>query len=246
MSKYIYTKRDTLFTKKVLHFLGLGLIITGLVLGLYLFFPLISWQLYLQPAFASEEIVAPIPRTTILTPNIIKSLFEATENSLRGIDYNNAKNWFPTAKNGYEDGSVDSQVSSYTISIPKLNIENAEVTTVDNNLKDHLVNYAGTAIPPNKGNAVIFGHSTLPQWFNPKDYTAIFATAHTLKIDDIIMAHVADVTYSYRIFSITIVDATDTSPLIQDFTDSYLTLVTCTPPGTTWKRLIIKAKLEKM
>ena len=30
----------------------------------------------------------------------------------------------------------------------------------------------------------------------------------------------------------------------RDTTDSYLTLVTCTPPGTTWKRLIIKAKLE--
>jgi len=108
------------------------------------------------------------------------------------------------------------------------------------------VNYGGTAIPPEKGNAVIFGHSTLPQLFNQKDYKTIFATLYKLTVGDVIQIKVAGVEYYYKIFSITVVDPSDTSVFEQNFSDSFLSLVTCTPPGTTWKRLIIKAKLEKI
>jgi len=30
------------------------------------------------------------------------------------------------------------------------------------------------------------------------------------------------------------------------FDNSYITLVTCTPPGTTWKRLVIRASLDSI
>ena len=50
----------------------------------------------------------------------------------------------------------------------------------------------------------------------------------------------------YKIFNIRIVEQTDTYIFEQNYDNSYLTLVTCTPPGTIWKRLIIKAKLEKI
>ena len=42
----------------------------------------------------------------------------------------------------------------------------------------------------------------------------------------------------------TIVPADDTAYLAQDTDGSYLSIITCTPPGTTWERLVIKAKLE--
>ena len=93
---------------------------------------------------------------------------------------------------------------------------------------------------------MIFGHSTLPQLFNAKDYKTIFANAYKLKNGDIIYATVKGVKYSYKIFKTIVVDPSDTSALEQDYDNSYLTLVTCTPPGTTWKRLVIKSRLERI
>ena len=92
---------------------------------------------------------------------------------------------------------------------------------------------------------MIFGHSTLPQLFNPKNYKTIFANAYLLKENDLIYATVENITYKYRVYNISVVDPKDTSIFTQDLNDSYITLVTCTPPGTIWKRLIIKARLEK-
>ncbi|MDO8639815.1 MAG: sortase, partial [bacterium] len=78
------------------------------------------------------------------------------------------------------------------------------------------------------------------------DYKTIFATLHTIKINDEIFVSIEGVSYKYNIYNIIIVDPTDTSIFTQTVDDSYLTLVTCTPPGTIWKRLIVKARLQKI
>lgn len=222
--------------------LGLCLAVIGSVNLLYFFFPFISWQVFFAPAFASQNVVAPVPVSSRLTISTLGSLFSTTVNSLNGVDYTDAKNWFPE----YKVSGHSSNIATYTISIPRLGIRDAEVTTKDNDLKRHLVNYAGTAVPPEKGNAVIYGHSTLPQLFNPNNYTQIFATLHTIKGGDMIHVKVQDVTYTYTVNKVIVVEAEDTSPLVQEFDNSYLTLITCTPPGTIWKRLVVKATLEKL
>lgn len=242
MNKVYYKKRSGKKLRKIIRLLGLSLSFSGLLGMLYFFFPLISWQLYLAPVFASENIAIPIPKTTIINESMLQSLAANRAASIFGTDYNDAKNWFPAA----QASAPRPVLTSYLFSVPKLKIINAKVSTVDNDLASHLVNYNGTAIPPYKGNAVIFGHSTLPQLFNPKDYKTIFATAHTLKTGDIFIVTIDSIQYTYRIFSITIVDPEDTSALTQTFDDSYLTVITCTPPGTTWKRLVLKSKLEKI
>ena len=212
---------------------------------LFIFYPLISWQIYFAPVFANDDIKAPVPKTTIVNPSTIKSLIEAGANSAFGKNYTNAQTWFP-AFNPDHSKQITDRIKFYKLSIPNLNISNAEVSIIDNDLGIHLVNYAGTAVPPEKGTAVVFGHSTLPQLFNPKDYKTIFANAYRLKVDDKILVNVENVIYTYKIFNIIVVDPADTSVFIQNYDDSYLTLVTCTPPGTVWKRLIIKARLEKI
>jgi len=243
MGKYYYKKADNFFRKKVLRLLSLLILCIGAVIVLYIFFPLISWQIYFAPALASSTIQTPIPKATIISSSEIGSLISQAGNSLSGVDYTNAQNWFPEF-NPRTAGQP--KIPSYTISVPKLKIQNAVVSTVDNNLAIHLVNYEGTAVPPESGNAVIFGHSTLPQLFNSNDYKTIFATAYQLKLGDEIYANVNGISFKYRIFNISVVEPTDISIFEQDYGNSYLTLVTCTPPGTTWKRLIIKAKFEKI
>lgn len=239
-----YIKKDKRKLKKVIRLVGLCLSLSGLIFGIYFFFPLISWKLYLDPVFASQTFVTPIPKTTIITKDYIQSLWLNTARSMQTLYDANAQNWLPGSQ--YKEMQIARQISYYLISIPKLNIQNAVVSTIDTDLSSHLINFPGTAIPPSKGNAVVFGHSTLPQLFDIKNYKTIFATVHTLVIGDVISVTANNLTYSYKIYSISVVDATDTSYLSQDTNDSYLTIITCTPPGTTWKRLIIRSRLEKI
>lgn len=240
MAKYYY-KTSTVSLKKLFRLLGALLITAGTLMLMYTFAPILSWQVYFAPIFASQNVNAPIPKTTVLDPSQIASLIAQAKNNIT-IDYTNAANWFPN----YNPNGKKAGPDLYSISIKKIGIDKAEVSTVDYDLTRHTVNYQGTAIPPNTGNAVIFGHSTLPQLFNPKDYKTIFATAYKLQIGDEILVNLPQITYKYKVFSIIVVDAEDTSVLEQNYSDSFLTLITCTPPGTTWKRLVIKAKLEKI
>jgi sortase A len=241
MSKFYYKKNRTLKKRKVARFMGLGMAILGSLSLLYFFFPFLSWHIFFAPVFASQNVVAPVPNSSRLNFSL-GSLFSTGINSLSGTDYTDARNWFPD----YQLVGTSSDVKSYTLSIPRLGIVNAEVATQDYDLSKHLINYAGTAVPPEKGNAVIYGHSTLPQLFDPKNYRAIFATLHTIKNGDTILVNIHNVTYTYRVHSIIVVDPQDTSVLTQNFDNSYLTVITCTPPGTIWKRLVVKATLEKI
>lgn len=241
MNKYYYHKGEKGSKKKITRIAGIGILLTGLMITTYIFFPFISWQIYFAPAFA-YNLNAPIPRPEVVNPSIVGSIVSQAGSIVSGIDYTNAQNWFPyTPTNNNKP-----KVSFFTISIPKLKIQNAKVSAIDTDLSNHLVNYPGTAIPADKGSSVIFGHSTLPQLFDPTNYKTIFANAYKLKIDDVIYANVGNVKYEYKIFDISVVEADDTSIFTQDLNDSYITLVTCTPPGTTWKRLIIRAKLNKI
>lgn len=240
MSSYYYAKSSARGVRRVLRLCGLAVFAFGFIGLGYVFFPFLSWQVYFAPVFAQQVFAAPIPQTTVINQTTVTSLLEHSRNALSSVDYTDAQNWFP----GLKKGKGNASVAHYMLTIPKLGIHNAVVSTRDYNLAKHLVNYSGTAVPPEKGNVVIFGHSTLPQLFNPKDYTTIFATAYKLQLGDEIHTTIRDVTYQYKIFSITVVDPSDTSVFVQNYDASYLTIVTCTPPGTTWKRLIIKSQIQ--
>lgn len=239
MSKYFYKKRRN--TKRFLRIFGGIISLTGFIALIYFFFPLISWQIFYPDTFASEsKMEVPVPKY-LVGDNNLKSVLSERINFFT-TNYSDARNWYPQIQG---DIGKSKKIESYFLSIPKLKIENVTVSTVDYELANHLVQYFGTSLPGENGTAVIFGHSTLPQLFDPKNYKTIFATLHTIKIGDEIDANVLGVTYKYKVFSITITDPNDTGMLSQNYDDSYITLVTCTPPGTTWKRLIVRAKLDK-
>lgn len=159
------------------------------------------------------------------------------------IDYTKASNWFVGAAS--KDAFSASNVSYYTISIPKLKIENATVAIGGEELSEHLIQYPGTALPGKSGNAVIFGHSVLPIFYNPKNYLSIFSLLPTLKEEDQIIVSYDGVTYRYEIESMFEVSPTDIQVLDQNKNDSFLTLVTCVPPGDPRKprRLIVRARV---
>lgn len=241
MVKYYYKKNGALSLRKSFKLLGILLILAGIILASYSFFPIISWQIYFAPGISAQNIQTPIPKTTVLNAELIRSLIAQSKNNIV-LDYTNASTWYPA----FDAKARKLRDITYTISLPKLGLNDILVSTKDNDLTKHLVNYQGTAIPPDKGNAVIFGHSTLPQLFNPKDYKTIFANAYKLSVGDEILIKEDKVTYKYKVFQVIVVEPEDTSVLEQNYNESILTLITCTPPGTVWKRLIIKAGLEKI
>lgn len=243
MGNSYYKKIKLLGKRKTLRLFGVLLLLIGILMLAYVFFPLFSWQIYFADQFASQDIHYPIPKSTIVSTNSVGTLLSNASNSLTGVDYTNAQNWFPNYR--YQKGGIP-KVLSYTISIPKLNIKNAVVSTVDTDLAKHLVNYYGTAIPSEKGNAVVFGHSTLPQLYNSKDYKTIFSNLYKLTPEDKIIVHSENVNYTYTVESVTVVDPDNTTILEQNYDDSFITLVTCTPPGTIWKRLAVKGRIDKL
>ena len=159
------------------------------------------------------------------------------------VDLTKASNWFV----GGEESSAfsRSKVSYYNLSISKLKIKDAVVAIGGEDLSKSLIQYPGTALPGKKGNSVIFGHSVLPIFYDPKNYISIFSLLPTLKIGDDILVNYDNVSFTYRVESIFEVYPTDIQVLQQDNSDSFLTLVTCVPPGDPRKpkRLIVRARI---
>jgi sortase A len=85
----------------------------------------------------------------------------------------------------------------------------------------------------------------LPQFFNPKDYMTIFSTLPTLKIGDEILVDFDGVRYRFLVSEMVELPPDDLAILEQHYDDSYISLVTCVPPGTYLRRLVVRARLAK-
>lgn len=203
--------------------------ISGLTILISSIWPIIEYQLTDARAY-----------TTLLSPLVLEK--DETEKS-KNTDFTKASAWFPGATKDKKFN--DSKVSFYTISIPKLKIENASVAIGGEDLSKSLVQYPGTALPGNNGNAVIFGHSILPIFYNPKNYMAIFSTLPTLKEGDDIFINYDSVAYKFKVEELFEIYPTDIQILEQNPQDSFITLVTCVPPGDPRnpKRLIVRARV---
>lgn len=160
-------------------------------------------------------------------------------------DYTQLSNWFESDPAQSISSSLPNySLSSYYVSIPKLKIKDAEVIFGSTDLKKSLIHYPKTALPGQYGSPVIFGHSVLPQFFNPESYLTIFSTLFKLKQGDEIFVSYDQIQYKYLVEEMFEVQPTDLSVLEQRFDDRYLTLITCSPPGTYLRRLIIRARLS--
>jgi sortase A len=215
MTAYRYVKAKPKEIKKGLRLLPVVLLIGGVVFLANAAMPILLYQLRDKTKF---EVLG--------------------EESL--LDYTKPSSWFPTAPRLPDRPS---KISHYTLTIDKLKIKEAVVEIGGDDIMENLVHYAGTALPGQYGNVVIFGHSALPQFYSPKNYRTIFATLPTIKIGDEIEVSFDGVIYHYQVIELVEVEPTDISVLAQYYDDKYLSLVTCVPPGTYLRRLVVRARL---
>lgn len=209
------------------------------------FYPILSFEIY-SKIFLQKRFNTPLPRSEIVSSleqaNSVLGSYNVFSNNLR--DFTNAGLWFPSKPQ--KNSNKNFNLKSYYLSIPKLNIKDAQVIIGGEELTKSLVHYLPQTLPGEYGNVVIFGHSTLPQLYNPADYKTIFTYLPSLEKGDKVFTKIGEVNYEYEVYDMFVINPEQVSVLEQRNDASYLTLITCVPPGTYWKRLVVRAKLTKL
>lgn len=131
----------------------------------------------------------------------------------------------------------------FYLTLPGQKITRLPVHVNGGDLKAHPIHYPGTSLPGLAGNVVVFGHSSLPILYTPKNPYTVFNPLTRVKIGDEIIANFSGVDFFYRVSQIRQVKPEVTDYLTQRFDSHQLTLVTCVPLGTYLRRLIITSDL---
>ncbi len=184
------------------------------------------------------------PFLTGLTAFILLFLIFKSPVLLSQLGYLTAK---PTSKQASVATAPSAIPPETMLSIPKINV-NAPIVFAQSNveskfqhdLESGVVHYANTAQPGEVGNSVIFGHSS-NDWWEPGNYKFVFVLLDKLVVGDTFTINYHSTQYVYQVTETKTVEPNDLSVTNQTG-DPEITLITCTPPGTSWKRFIVRAK----
>mgnify|MGYP001026847055 CR=1 FL=1 len=133
--------------------------------------------------------------------------------------------------------------------IPKLNIDVPVAFGISTNDVDEAMAHGvaqfsipgANALPGQIGNLVISGHSAGDVYSN-NPYKFIFSGLERLEVGDIIYINFESVRYTYQMTKSEVVEPSNVGALIYATDKPMLTLITCTPLGTSRYRLLITAE----
>ncbi len=154
-----------------------------------------------------------------------------------------------------EISAVDPTVIATNVSdeevliIPKLNVEvpiafEVPLSGVMSAMNSGVVHYrinGASAYPGEIGNFVITGHSA-GDIYSANPYKFIFSGLERLEDGDMIYVHYNSTRYSYKVVKEEVIEPTEVSKLIYETDKPMLTLITCTPLGTSRYRLLVTAE----
>jgi len=109
---------------------------------------------------------------------------------------------------------------------------------IQEGLKLGVVHYPGTAKPGQYGNVFMTGHSSYYPWDSGK-FKDVFATLSKLEVGDRYYVYYNQQKYIYQVTEKKEVQPSNVDVLVQPSDKKMSTLMTCTPVGTTLRRLII-------
>lgn len=133
----------------------------------------------------------------------------------------------------------------FKLTIPKLKLYDTQVLVASNTFETNLAQLPGTALPGQKGNVFITGHSSILAKLSGKQI-AFFATLPNIKKGDEVLVTALGQKYTYEVMGMKVVDPKDVSVVEPpDEEGRYMTLMTCVPPGFNVKRLIVLTKLKQ-
>lgn len=112
---------------------------------------------------------------------------------------------------------------------------------IQQGLQSGVVHYPGTARPGQAGNFFVTGHSSFFPWA-PGNFKSVFARLHELNVGDEYWVFYGGDRHRYVIQDEKEIKPSDVSVLDQPVNRRIGTLMTCTPVGTTLRRLILTAQ----
>ncbi len=176
-----------------------------------------------------------------LSPSFLISPQISKTSQVLGISVENQDNFPQFVSTSRRPGLVP--YTRFLLSVPKLHLENEIVEVDSNDLSRYLAHLPGTALPGEKGNVFISGHSAIP--FRMGMLTrAIFANLTDMKQGDLIYVTANNNNFVYQVVDIKVVDPSDVSVIAPpEPIGRYISLMTCVPPGLNTKRLIVIGKM---
>lgn len=146
--------------------------------------------------------------------------------------------------------SIEPIDPEYSIVIPKIGANAPVISNVDPSnpniyqyaLTKGIAHARGTSFPGSGGNIFLFAHSA-GDFYEANKYNAIFYLLYKLKPQDDIYVFYKGSKYRYFVTQTNIVNDSEIQYLKPSSGNGLeqLTLMTCWPPGTTLKRLVITA-----
>jgi sortase A len=241
MTQYRYVKNTNSVKKLTVRFVSYIIMTFGFSLLVWATYPILAYEMQSRlvsqiPVRSPTEVSGSgHPAQNILGANIVLS------QDMR--EFLQVQDWFPDRP---QLPNISNRLSAteYWLSIPKLRIQDAKVSVGGDDLANNLIHYLPATAPGDYGSVNIFGHSTLPQLYNVKDYKTIFTYLPSLIKGDSIFVSYENQQFEYEVIDLFVVKPEQISVLEPKYDASYLTLITCVPPGTFWNRLIVRAKLK--
>lgn len=206
---------------------SLSFLFFGVFILIQIIMPIMSFQIWqLSQEFDSN--------TILVSPQ------RSGSQSVLGISIESRDN-FPAfvSSNKREEPPLYTQ---FRVSVPKLKLIDTTVYVESNDLTKGLVHLPGSALPGERGNIFISGHSASSPLLLLK--IAAFSKLQDLKKGDEIIIEAEGTKFTYQVVSFKVVDPKDTSVIIPpDKMGRFVTLMTCVPPGLNFKRLVVLGKM---
>lgn len=204
--------------------LGAALLLAGLTVLLLTYWPVISAYIH--------QYSSPQPSTSNVV--IAKEKEDITKKVTKGT----------------ESVVIDSNFGIY---IPKIKSNSKVVKNVDpfneseytNALQTGVAHAKGTYTPNVQGNVFLFAHSAV-NFYERNKYDVYFYLLGQLKKNDEIYLSYEGKIYKYLVSEVKIVDKKETKYLSNYDKRDTLTLMTCYPAGTDWRRTIIVAYRDEL
>lgn len=204
---------------------SLGFLSIGIFILMQVVLPIVSFQVWqLGQKVNGQILISPI----------------RSNEQILGISVQNRDN-FPAFVSSLKR-ETQPNYNQFQLSIPKLKIEGSPVYVDSNDLSKGLAQLPGSALPGEKGNVFISGHSAGSSFFAGE--MAIFAKLTDLKKGDEISVEAGSAKFVYRVVEIKVVDPSDLSVIpAPEEQGRYISLMTCVPPGLNFKRLVVLGKM---
>lgn len=202
----------------------LGFFVVGVFVLMQVILPVISFQFWtIGQQYNNRSLVSPVKQEQVL-----------------GVSVQSRSNFPAFFSNATRE--TQPNYSEFGLTISRLKIEDKPVYVDNNDLSKGLSQLPGSAMPGEKGNLFISGHSAL-NFFIPGQ-NAVFAKLTDLKKGDEIVATAANMQFVYKVIDLKVVDPSDLSVIpAPDEQGRYISLMTCVPPGLNYKRLVVLGKM---